>query len=854
MSRPPRPFPRVPASSSGRAPSWRTLLEIQRELAARELGLVPRGAEGDFVETLFELSAVVAHVLGMHADHYVAESHFATAVTRDSLARHGQRLAYAPDPGLSATGFVALELTAQLDGELPVGLTMLGSSPGGKVQQFESVEPRRVAAAWNRIEPGEATITRAIIEGDSELTLSGLRLGIAPGELVVLAKLDVAEAGFALRVREVEEDRARRQTTLRFEQPPPPIEVPSAWRLFVDPSERHHLFGWSADPETFPPAELQAFGYDFEGPGAPGSGAVYGWRLDGVVPPTTEETESTEKAISTPTTPPLALPKLVHELFFDWVVERRIEGEPLVVVQDGQAVAYRVAAGSQREVSVAFHAADDITYISDPDLKKDDDEVEWTARVHRWLSGSVTQFKLCDRAGTFVERDTIDPRSTVLTGWRRQLELAPTRPNPAAHVEGDALLLDAHHTGLEPGFLVALSDRDGTRAQIVELSSVETTTTAAGPRTRVTWHARTNAPPGGWTLGDLVVLGNVIPVGHGKRHEQILGSSNGVTPFQRFTLVKPQVSQVPGRDGAEPVLEVRVAGVRWTRVEQLSTSGPDDRHYRVEIDDEQRLSIVFGDGRNGAVPSAGRRHITASYRVGLGRAGNLAAGQLSRMAKRHPLITKVRNPLPLAGGSDPATAASLRHRATRWVRTVGRAVSVSDHADLALIYPGVVRASASFDPERGIVLAVAGEDGAALADLAPLRAFLDGRRDTRLRLEIVAPERVAVHLALSVALEPGYPRAIVEQAVQRALVAGGPERGALFDFGTRDIGAPAHLSEIYAVANDIEGVHALEVTHFALAEPDPPTVHDQLRVSPQQWLHLAALDFDFAIFVEGVQS
>src|SRR5690606_12196343 len=126
-------------------------------------------------------------------------------------------------------------------------------------------------------------------------------------------------------------------------------------------------------------------------------------------------------------------------------------GEPIMIVHDGDATAYRVALNRQREVSVSFHAAADVTYVSDPDVELPGDETTWTVRAHRWLSGSATQIELRDADGELVPRAQIDPRSTVLMGWRRQYALATTQPNTNTHGQGDALVLDDHYPGLEPG-------------------------------------------------------------------------------------------------------------------------------------------------------------------------------------------------------------------------------------------------------------------------------------------------------------------------------------------------------------------------------------------------------------------
>ncbi len=145
---------------------------------------------------------------------------------------------------------------------------------------------------------------------------------------------------------------------------------------------------------------------------------------------------------------------------------------------------------------------------------------------------------------------------------------------------------------------------------------------------------------------------------------------------------------------------MRVDDILWERVQDFADSGPDDRHYRSVTDEALVTSVVFGDGRNGAVPPSGKKNIAAVYRVGLGRAGDVEPRRLSRLKRAHPLLDRVVNVTPVSGGAEPADAEAIRSQSTRWIRTFDRAVSVSDLADLALTMPGIARAASRWDQAR----------------------------------------------------------------------------------------------------------------------------------------------------------
>jgi len=329
----------------------------------------------------------------------------------------------------------------------------------------------------------------------------------------------------------------------------------------------------------------------------------------------------------------------------------------------------------------------------------------------------------------------------------------------------------------------------------------------------------------------LVVHANVAPVSNGRTVQEKLLSSDGVTPFQARALRESPLTYLPGADGAEPQLEVRVAGVLWTHVADFADSAPDDRHYRIVTDADETTSVLFGDGHTGAVPPAGAS-LEAAYRIGRGQAGNIAVGRLSRVKRAHPLLDHVTNETPVAGGTEPSGPDEVRSQATRWIRTFDRAVSVADLADLALTMPGIARASARWDPREGAVLVVATAEGDPPNPLSAVRAFLDARRDTGVRLTLTGPTPLDLDVAVVVDPDPAWLPETVSAAVRTALTT-------RFDFPAEDLGAPGYLSEVYALLEGLPGVVSVRVATFAslgnsgIADAVRPDTTGWLRLEPQ---------------------
>ena len=66
---------------------------------------------------------------------------------------------------------------------------------------------------------------------------------------------------------------------------------------------------------------------------------------------------------------------------------------------------------------------------------------------------------------------------------------------------------------------------------------------------------------------------------------------------------------------------VTVDGQPWTQVDDLSHFGPNDQVFTITTLNGGATLVVFGDGVNGQVPSAGSTFV-ATYRIGSGSSGN----------------------------------------------------------------------------------------------------------------------------------------------------------------------------------------------------------------------------------------
>ncbi|WHT18080.1 putative baseplate assembly protein [Crossiella sp. CA-258035] len=328
--------------------------------------------------------------------------------------------------------------------------------------------------------------------------------------------------------------------------------------------------------------------------------------------------------------------------------------------------------------------------------------------------------------------------------------------------------------------------------------------------------------------GNVRVHGNVVRATHGASRNEPIGSGDASKPNQSFLLRQEPLAWLaagaltPTRRsarhaplGAESTLEIRVDGVRWREVDSLAGHGPTDRVYVTALADNGFLKITFGDGRQGARLPTGVENVRASYRVGLGKAGNLTAGQLTQLTTRPLGVSAVTNPLPADGGANRDDAGQLRRNIPLRVTAFDRLVSVPDYADFARARAGIGRAEARrlYNGTRQVVhVTVAGVDDIPLHPdseiVTTLRAAFAAHGDAGLPAEVAVREPVLLVIAANIRVHPDHSWDLVEPAVRAALLA-------RLGFAGRELGQPAYLSEVLATAQAVPGVDHVDVDSFA---------------------------------------
>jgi hypothetical protein len=369
------------------------------------------------------------------------------------------------------------------------------------------------------------------------------------------------------------------------------------------------------------------------------------------------------------------------------------------------------------------------------------------------------------------------------------------------------------------------------------LSTTITSVAASGGGALVTFTPALSRP---LDMASAIAYGNVASATHGETvKNEVLGNGDASATFQRFKLAKSPVTFVPkpgAEHGAASTLVVRVDGVTWKEVPSFYGLDGKQRVYTTRRDEKEVMTIQFGDGVTGARLTSGRGNVTATYRHGVGVAGNLNAGAIKNPLDRPTGLRAAFNPLPSSAGTDPEPLDAARDNAPNTVRTFGRIVSLRDFEDQAREFNGVAKALAvsAWDGEEQVVfLTVAGDGGVPLTQqtLDNLVADFGSRRDINRTLHVIGHKNVPVQASVGILVDPDFVPEDVQTAAQAALVD-------LFAFDRVDLGRAIHLSDVFAAVQAVAGVTACDVNLFQYKNAADATSHGATTDAVQPHLRM----------------
>ncbi|NCC30738.1 MAG: hypothetical protein EOM24_01795 [Chloroflexia bacterium] len=791
-----RRIPRIPLEADGE-----TIAAPLRNWTARD--------SDDYGIALLELWAYVADILTFYQERIANESYIRTAVQRSSLVRLANLLNYQPAPGVAASVEIAFLLkdgtSAQIRAGFPLQHVPVADE---KPQTFETSEPLAAQAIWNQFtpQPDQPQNVRFYID-DRTTRLAGANARIAVGDWVLImgarranaavGSADAGSEGYEVRqVIAVERLKAADETKITFDQPlgtrifGHEIVVESVADLYVF-RERGALFGHNA-PDWRAIGALTAFEYlsDQQRQAADARPAQQ-QDADATTDPA-DYLRAVATAVRNQGDWPNQEPDIgTRQLDLDRIYPAVVKDSWIVMISGGYREAYKV---------VAVETASRTDYTR-------------SAQVSRLTVDTDENFA---NYGLSAGEPFNAVRQTMVLLNTEQLPLAQeTEPT---FIEGSTISVLEDVSSLAQGHRMMVYGETVDFGMQGEVAVVKETGSTPGPTIVLVGGLKYR-----YIRAATTIFANVVPATHGETvANEVLGNGNPAIAFQSFELKQSPLTYVPqagAPNGAAPTLELRVNGVRWEPVADFYGRASDEAIYTIRSGAEQQTVVRLGDGNTGALSSSGRNNITASYRKGIGQAGNLPSQVIKTPLERPKGLNKAFNPLPASGGAEPEDPASIRRNVPNTVRTFGRIVSLRDFEDAAREFAGVAKARAfiEWDREWQIVkLIVAGDDGAAVVGTSytTLVADLDSRRDPNRKLSVHNYCPLDVQLSLRVHSDPAYLAEVVLANVRAALEA-------FFAFDNLQLGRTIALSEVYAVIHTAAGVVGAEISRFRVSPPGP---------------------------------
>jgi hypothetical protein len=453
-----------------------------------------------------------------------------------------------------------------------------------------------------------------------------------------------------------------------------------------------------------------------------------------------------------------------------------------------------------------------------------------------WMSEAPQLATLASESTPLLRQTRVFAQSELL-----ELAEAPlTAPICQAEIE-----LDDYYDGLEAGRWVIVQ---GERAEVFDVNnkevdgiistelamilSVSHRVATAGPNEKSpplpddkthTFITLSTDPAYCYVREKMAIYANVVKATHGETRKETLGSGDASKPMQELTLRQSPLTFLPAptAEGAASTLVVRVNEVEWHETDTLAGLAPDDRKFITRTDDESKTKVVFGNGREGARPPTGRENITAVYRNGIGRPGNVKAGQINQLATRPLGVKEVINPLPATGGANREGRDQARKNAPLGILSLARLVSLQDYADFTRTFAGISKASAvklSDGARELIYVTIAGADDIPIdrnSDLYQnlLRA-LRSLGDPHLPVRVELREMLSLVMSANVRVLPDYAWEFVEPKIRAALIEA-------FSFEQRELAQDVTKSEVISVVQGVRGVAYVDLDFLAtISESD----------------------------------
>lgn len=257
----------------------------------------------------------------------------------------------------------------------------------------------------------------------------------------------------------------------------------------------------------------------------------------------------------------------------------------------------------------------------------------------------------------------------------------------------------------------------------------------------------------------------------------------------------------------------------WILVDTFAYSSSRDKVYKVEIDEQTRPYIKFGDGQFGMKPKYNAT-IEASYSLTYGSAGNIATNNFTTVPQDIQVIDNkitINNVIPATGGSDYETFNMLKNHIPLSIKTLGVAITKEDFEAIAKMVGGVDKAYANYVCGRYVEIYITPDGGgeASSALLDSVEKTISKSKVITTSIEVLSTHKSQVFLDITITGKKSFKSNDISNQVKKALTI-------VYDYNNSDINKPVRLSDIYALIDNQSMVDYLTINKlYQLPYPIP---------------------------------
>jgi hypothetical protein len=269
----------------------------------------------------------------------------------------------------------------------------------------------------------------------------------------------------------------------------------------------------------------------------------------------------------------------------------------------------------------------------------------------------------------------------------------------------------------------------------------------------------------------------------------------------------------------------------FTKVESFFNSGPTDAHYRIQVDQNDKATAIFGDNINGIIPSG---TININYRAGGGIYGNVEQNSLVKVegtfvdsiGNKAYLVAE--NTYPAEGGLPREEIGATKINAPESIRVLNRTVAREDYEINAKRVLGIGRAlmltsneDVTVSENYGklyIIPSTGGVASQALLDEVETMCTVTYPNTITFQLEVLTAVYQTIDVQAVVWLRQNQTASTVKDSIianledyfEPMLASGAPNSNVDFGFNYKDVdGNPAGeiaFSDIFNEVRDTTGV------------------------------------------------